>query len=202
MRRAIHRFGLTGLFVVATACALTTALVGLSGIRPQVAHAAAMRAHAAAVPKLASDNPCHTTKVVLNGNNPPSISCADSADSTAATSGGVNPAKVTVTGCNTGDLFVYDGYNHSGDKVCFSGDGSVDLTNIPWGLCCSQSWNDRAESYTAGTQSGKFYTDTGDAGTHWIFYPDYTTYNFNAQFTNQASSICINVAAGPNGCPN
>lgn len=188
MFRIIRRFGLNSLLVVGTTCALTMAPVGLSGIHLHAAHAMAMHG-------LSSGNSCHTTKVVLNENNPPSISCVDSA-------AGAGP-DTSQTGCNNGDLFVYDSPSGGGNRVCFSGSGSVDLNRIPWGLCCNADWNDRAESYSAGNQSGKFYYDTGDSGQHWIFYgPDNTTYNFNAQFTNQASSLCINNVSGPNGCPN
>lgn len=99
------------------------------------------------------------------------------------------------------DLVLFDGYSGGGTYIaCFTNTGYADLTQVPYPGGIGLNWNDRAESYTAGIWGGKFYQNTGLTGSTWIFNPDPNTYNFNSQFTRQASSICI-ANAGPSGCP-
>lgn len=136
---------------------------------------------------------CHHTVVVLHGGNAPAISCADQ------TPGTVRP-DTGQTGCSSSTaLHVYGGQSGSGDSICFTGNGYTDLTAIPFGFCCGQNWGNRIRSYTANSQAGRFYDQTGETGNHWIFNPDPTTYNFNAQFDQKAQSICI--AATSSNCP-
>jgi len=137
---------------------------------------------------------CHAEKVILNGSNPPSITCLDA---TGGSTNGVSPD--TNQNCSSGYLFIYDQPNGNGNSACFGGGGYTDLTLVPYpGI--GQHWNDHAVSYNAGAQGGRFYVNTGETGTHWDFNPQNQIYNFNPQFSGQASSICIS-PGGPTGCP-
>ncbi len=174
-----NRLGLTSFFVAGITCALSLAPGNLSGASLRPVYAGTLHGRTAGIT-------CHTTKVVLNGTNPPSVSCVDT------TSGGISPNTVQ-TGCNPGDLYIFDGPNQNApERACFSGQGTVDLYNIPWGACCGQNWDNRAESYSAGSWYGKFYTDSGSGGAHWVFSPSNTVYAFNSAFKDQASSLCLN----------
>ncbi len=136
---------------------------------------------------------CHAVKVTLNGNNPPTLACADPVQS------GAGPL-TSQTSCNNGDLMIYDqtGYS-SGNKACFTGQGNTNLTAIPYpGI--GQNWNDRARSYHPGSWSGRFYIDINESGNHWVFSANQPS-NFGAGWDQQVSSICISTSGCPGGNP-
>lgn len=135
---------------------------------------------------------CKTLEVILHGSNPPTVRCVESAQA------GVGPNISGNTGCNNGDLFLYDNLNRSGDRICFAGNGTANLTDFPHGLF--GSWNDALSSYDAGSQSGRFYWDTNSSGSHWDFTHG-TWSNFGGAWDNQVSSLCINNTSGAAGCP-
>lgn len=173
---------------------LKSTLIGIALVGTVATLALPGAAHASSRFSQVKDSGCHAVKVTLNGNNPPSISCLD------ATSGSTNAVSPdTNQNCSSAALFIYDQSNGGGNFACFDGGGSTDLTNVPYSGI-GQSWSDHAVSYSAGSQGGRFYVNTGDNGTHWDFNPDNRTYNFNSSFSGQASSICIS-PGGPTGCP-
>jgi hypothetical protein len=90
--------------------------------------------------------------------------------------------------CGTSDTWLYDGPNASGNRICFSGTGTADLTQFhDWScsrtFCIESSWAGKVASYYPGGYMGHF---TGR-------YPQSL---YSSQVTFQAESGLRNVPTG------
>lgn len=108
---------------------------------------------------------CHTLRVQLNGDQPATSTCLDPQPQA---NGQVQP-QTAQTSCASSDLHLWSDANYSGDLICFSGTGSVNLTD--YGRGYFGNWNDAASSYSTGQRCGTFYADINLAGVAQGFGP-------------------------------
>jgi len=111
------------------------------------------------------NNGCTVQNVHLNGNQPPTITCLtlDTVGSDCSSS--------------TLSLRATDGFNMD-YYLCFLGTGFVNLTDYPWGI--GSNWDNRANWYGTGCNTGTFFADSNGSGTKQTFSPGVQA-NFDGQ---------------------
>src|SRR5690242_7325596 len=151
IQKEIKMTRFTGKFVVSCICSLLV----MCALMPMVS----AKPHASSGSSATSPKPgvnCHLLHVQLHGTQPPTSECLDKAQSNSQFSS-VSP-NVSRTGCQNGDVYLYDSNNFTGDALCFTGTGQANMTDFGCGLFCS--WNDRASSWWTGSWFVDFYKNT------------------------------------------
>ena len=105
-------------------------------------------------------NYCVVQMVHLNGKNPPTTTCLRQS---------VPPGQVILAAgsdCSSSTLTL-GGADLYGDlELCFLGTGFVNLTDYVWRVpLVGGTWDNRAQWYSTGCNSGTFYADINGSGT-------------------------------------
>jgi hypothetical protein len=107
---------------------------------------------------------CVVQMVYLHGKQPPTLQCLKREQPSGQ--GSIN---TSTTDC-TDQALALRGTDDLGDLyLCFLGTGFVNLTDYSWrGIL---TWNDAANWYGTGCNTGTFYSDTNGNGTQQNFSP-------------------------------
>lgn len=154
---------------------------------PGAAHAARSADAPVVAPAPVGDTgkECHVLRVELHGSLAAVGTCLDSQQPSAQSSAApiqmrllgqlqsgprIRPHTVATDCTDVNDLAIYADAGQSGDRICFSGTGFVNLTDFlhGWGGIYG-NWNDIASSWRAGIHFGTFYSDLNGEGRSYNF---------------------------------
>lgn len=134
--------------VVACLCALATVFA----IMP-IASANAATLNRSSAASLKQETRCLVLHVYLHGTQPATSECLES--TLVNQHDRVVSHNISLSGCSSANLRLYEDINRGGSVICFSGRGDANLADYNCGLFCS--WDNRASSYSlAGLYVG-FY---------------------------------------------
>lgn len=129
----------------------------------------------AAMPQ-ASSHSCAVTMVYLHGANPPTTTCLKQSQS----SGLITPDTYG-SDCSNQTLALRSTDQYGDQYLCFLGTGFVNLTDYVWRTWWPYStWNDAADWYGTGCNTGVFFADVNGNGTRQTFGPGRQV-NFDGQ---------------------
>ncbi len=159
-------------------------LAGLTVALPRTAHAASVTPQ---------PQRCVVTQVILNGTQPPTMTCLRTVATPAGphSAGQVTPDRFTGS-CDPSVLVLYQDANYGGDQLCIKGGGLFNLTAISrdcLGLICWTNWNDTVSSFSTGTRWGHFAWNIGNGGAWYYFSPGERVPYIGNTWNDQVSSV-------------
>jgi hypothetical protein len=108
---------------------------------------------------------CIVQMVYLHGEQPPTLQCLRQEQPSGQVS-----IKISTTDCSNQALALR-GTDNLGDLyLCFIGTGFVNLTDYSWRIV-GGNWDNSANWYGTGCNTGTFYADTNGNGTQQNFSP-------------------------------
>ena len=145
---------------------------------------------------------CAVLRVQLNGTRPAAHTCAAAAPAEQGTALPSPEQAITSFYCYPGDVHLYEHTNYGGKRLCFYGEGSVNLSDFSritaW-YPFYWDWNDKVSSFATGQYFVTFYEHKNAGGAKFSAVPNVSRSYMWLGWNDRVSSLCI---PGPTwSCP-